>query len=94
MMPEFGIELELSALLALLLFGSEIFAPFEIETAAWRKIVKWSVMIGLTLTLYAFVGHWALAAPAILGTLGLTVHFGWCRKNQIHPFRATPRRRY
>jgi hypothetical protein len=93
-MSDLGIELELGVLLGLLLLGAEIFAPFEVETPAWRKILKWSVVIGLTLGLYRYLGHWSLVAPAGLGVLGLTFHFVWCRKNGIHPIRATPRKRY
>ncbi len=93
-MIEIGIELELGVLLGLLLFGSEVFAPFEVETPAWKKILKCSFVIALTLTLYGFIGHWAAVVPVGLGSLGLVVHFVWCRKNGIHPFRATPRRRY
>ena len=93
-MIEMGIELELGVLLVLLLVGSEVFAPFEVETPAWRKISKWSVVIGLTLALYRPIGHWAAAVPVGLSTLGLVFHFVWCKKNGIHPLRATPRRRY
>lgn len=93
-MAGYGVELELGVLLGLLLLGEALFAPFEVETAAWRKILKWSILIVLTLGLYRWVGHWALLAPLALGALGLTVHLVWCRRNGIHPLRATPRRRY
>lgn len=89
-----GIELELGVLLFLLLFGAEMFAPFEVETPVWRKILKWSLVVALTLILHGFIGHWALLVPISLGSLGLVVHFVWCRRNEIHPIRATPRRRY
>lgn len=93
-MAEIGIELELSVLLGLGLLGSEIFAPFEVETPRWRKILKWSILIAITLSSYRYIGHWALLPPIGLGSLGLVFHFVWCRKNGIHPIRATPRRRY
>lgn len=93
-MSGLGIELELGVLLGVLLFGAEIFAPFEVETPAWRKILKWSIVIGITLGLYGAIGHWTLLIPVALGGLGLTVHFVWCGRNGIHPLRATPRRRY
>jgi hypothetical protein len=89
-----GIELELALLLVLQVVGTETFAPFEIETPAWRKILKWLIVAGITLGLYTFIGHWAAAVPVSLGLLGLTFHFIWCKKNGIHPLRATPRRRY
>ena len=89
-----GIALELAVLLGLFVLGSEIFARFEIETPAWRKILKWSMVIGLTLGLYLVIGHWAVVVPVVLGLSGLTFHMIWCRRNGIHPLKATPRRRY
>ncbi len=93
-MSEVGIELELGILLGLLLVGPGIFAVFEVETPAWRKILKWSIVIGLTLGLYGPIGHWAAVVPVGLAGIGSTIHWVWCRKNGIHPLRATPRRRY
>ena len=93
-MSELGIELELGLLLGLLLVGLGIFAAFEVETPAWRKILKWSIVIGLTLGLYGPIGHWAAVVPVLLAGIGGTVHWVWCRKNGIHPLHATPRRRY
>ena len=89
-----GIELELGILLVLQLVGTETFAVFEIETPAWRKILKWLAVAAITLGLYALVGHWAATVPVGLGLLGLAFHFVWCRKHGIDPLRATPRRRY
>lgn len=89
-----GIELELGVLLTTLLFGAEIFAPFEVETPAWKKILKWSIVIALTLGLYPWIGHWAATIPVALAGLGFAFHLHWCRHHEIHPLRATPRRRY
>lgn len=89
-----GIEVELGVLLGVAILGHSIFDRFEVETSAWRKILKWGIVTGLTLALYAWVGHWSLVFPLAAGVLGATFHFVWCRKNDIHPFRATPRRKY
>lgn len=89
-----GMELELAVLLAIAILGQSIFAPFEVETAWWRKLVKWSVVTGATLGLYLGVGHWALAFPLAAGLAGLAFHFWWCGRNGIDALRATPRRRY
>ena len=89
-----GIELELVVLLAIAIAGPAIFAVFEIETPAWRKLLKWVVVCALTLALYRVAGHLALLLPIGLGALGVTAHFVWCRRNGIHPLRATPRRKY
>ncbi len=89
-----GIALELAVLLGLLLLGTEMFARFEIETPVWRKMLKWSIVIGLTLGLYCVIGHWSIAVPVVMGLAGLAFHMIWCRRNGIHPGKATPKRRY
>lgn len=86
--------LELGVLLGLSIFGSSIFAVFEVETPAWRKILKWAIVSALTLGLAQSIGHWALLLPGIAAAAGTTFHFMWCRRNGIDPLRATPRRRY
>ena len=89
-----GIELELSVLLIISVVGQSTFARFELEVPAWRKILKWLVIIGATLMLYRFIHHWALLLPVAMGVAGTTFHFVWCRRNGIDPLRATPQRRY
>jgi hypothetical protein len=89
-----GIEIELLVLLMVQLLGTQIFGKFEIETPAWRKIVKWAFIAALTLGLYPAIGHWSLIAPFSLVAAGLIFHFIWCRKHGIHPINATPRKRY
>ena len=89
-----GIELELIVLLLIHVFGVSVFDVFEVETPAWRKILKWTLLVALTLGLYPALGHGVLAIPLGLGVVGLTFHFLWCRRHGIHPLRATPRRRY
>ncbi len=89
-----GIELELYVLLAILILGSSIFAVFEVETARWRKALKWFIVSGATVGLYYVVGHYALGLLVGLGAVGLSFHIGWCRRHGIHPIDATPRRKY
>ena len=89
-----GIELELLVLLLVSIFGKTLFARFEIETHRGRLLLKWIVVLGLTLGLYQVAGHWALVAPIVAAGGGATFHWWWCRKNGIHPIDATPRERY
>ena len=93
-MGELGVELELAVLLGMFVIGTQVFAPFEVETPPARKILKWLIVIALTLGLTRVMGHWAIAVPLGLGLAGLTFHWYWCKKHGIHPLRATPRRRY
>ena len=87
-------ELELAVLLAFAILGTGMFAVFEVETPPWRKILKWTILSGLTLALYQWVGHWSLLLPAAGAVVGTSFHFVWCRRNGIDPVHATPRRRY
>ena len=61
-----GVELELYVLLAIVILGSSIFAVFEVETARWRKALKWLIVSGGTVALYYAVGHVALIFPLSL----------------------------
>jgi hypothetical protein len=86
--------LDLSVLLAFAVLGPAFYSVFEIETPAWRKILKWGLVIGVTLGLETLVGHWALLVPALAAAIGLTAHYAWCRRHGIDPVQATPRRKY
>ena len=86
--------LELGVLLAIAILGGAGFAVFEVETPWWRKALKWAIVSGSTLALYAGVGHWALLLPVCGGLMGIAFHMWWCRTNGIDPVHATPRKRY
>ena len=81
-------------LLGMVVLGETTFGRFEIELPLWKKWAKWGLLIGCTLTLELFCGLYALALPIFGGLLGLSIHFLWCKKNAIHPFKATPHQRY
>ena len=87
-------EIELGVLLAVAVVGQAIFAVFEVETPAWRKILKWAFVVGLTLGSARLIGHWALVWPIGGGMAGMVGHTIWCRRHGIDPIRGTPRRRY
>ena len=85
---------ELGTLLGIAIVGPAVFAPFELETAPWRKILKWTMVCAFTLGLAQLVGHWAIGFPVAAGLAGAGFHFAWCRRNGIDPLRGTPRRKY
>ena len=89
-----GIELELYFLLTFLTLGTVIFGRFEVEPPAWRGILKWAIVILGTVGLYQVVGHWSLLFPTAGLVIGTIFHVVWCRKHDIHPISATPRRKY
>ncbi len=70
-----GFELELALLLTIAIAGHAVFAVFEVETPAWRKILKWLAVTALTWVVYRSAGHFAIAIPVGLGLLGLAFHY-------------------
>ena len=89
-----GMELELIVLLLVQLTGTSLFAKFEIETPAIKKIFKWLTIDIITIGLYYKIGHYTLLLPVVMITIGTIVHFIYCRKNGIDPIKATPRKKY
>lgn len=90
-----GLELEWFVLLLICVIGKSIFSRFELETPAWRLILKWLIIIGITYSLYLSGGHSA-AIGFIFGFLflSLCVHFLWCKYHDIHPIKASPKEKY
>jgi hypothetical protein len=88
------IQPELLTLLIVAILGQSAFAVFEVETARWRKLLKWTLVVALTLGARPLIGHAAVAIPIVLGVAGVAFHVWWCRRNGIHALDATPRKRY
>ncbi|MEI3612731.1 hypothetical protein [Pseudogracilibacillus sp. SO30301A] len=89
-----GFELELFILLIAHILGTSIFGKFETETAWWRLSLKWFIVIGLTYVLYQFIDHLAIIFVLLCTLGGIIFHFIWCRKHNIDPVSATPRKKY
>ena len=89
-----GIELELTELLLIQTIFISVFAKFEIETPLFKKLLKWFFFYTITIGLYFLIGHWAIIFPIVGLVPGTIYHFHWCKKNGIHPFKATPKKKY
>jgi len=89
-----GLTIDLSVLLVFAVLGSAIESLFEIEIPLWRRILKWGLVIGVTLALETVIGHWALIVPVPAASVGLIAHHAWCKRHGIDPAHATPGRRY
>jgi hypothetical protein len=83
------------ALFAFHTIGVAIFGRFELESPWWRHIIKWTATFALTYWVATSFGItpalWLIAGLAIAGTV---FHIIWCMRNGIHPFKATPRKKY
>lgn len=91
-MNDFSIVL--LTLLGVQMLGLTIFTPFAVDMPIWRKLLKWSLVNGVTIGLFFVVGVWSAALPLAMVAVGSIVHFTVCRKWGIHPIYATPRREF
>lgn len=89
-----GIEIELGALLFIQTIFISAFAKFEAETPVIRRIVKWFIIDSIAIALYFFFGNWSMLFIVLSLVPGTIYHFNWCKKNGIHPWKATPRKKY
>lgn len=77
------------------LIGSIVFGHFEEKTPLPKRFFKIGLLIILTTVGYETAGGiGALGLSLGLLSMGLTVHFTWCRMHDIHPVTAEPRARY
>lgn len=88
-------ERELLTLFAIHVVGMAIFGKFEYETAWWRRVLKWTLIVGITWSLATIFSN-QVAFYTLLGltAVSVVIHFAWCYKKGIHPISATPRRKY
>lgn len=91
---DLGVELELGILFAMAAVAGSVFDKFEVETPAWRKLLRWIFAAALTLGAFSWIGHWSLALLAGFAGLGALAHVWWCSKQGINPLTAHPRRKY
>lgn len=87
-------QAEWAALFVVCAVGTSLFDRFEIETPAWKKLIRWGLAAVITIGTTPVFGHGALLVLACVASLGAGVHVWWCARHGIHPLRATPRRRY
>src|SRR5689334_6294901 len=85
---------ELLALFTLHTLGVAVLGKFESETPWWRLTLKWTVILLLIYWITSSFGHWiALTAIVVLLIIGVVFHFWWCKRNSIHPLKATSRKK-
>ncbi len=76
-------------------FGAVIFNRFEERTAISKRLRKLVFYHGIAALLVFTVGRpWSLLWIFGMMSIGLTFHFWWTLKHQIHPLTAEPRETY
>lgn len=87
-----------NVLLALFIFlslGIAVFGKFQMDAPWWQLFIKWMAILGVSYLLFINFGETVTYVVfVILISISFIIHFAWCRKNGIHPLKATPRKKY
>jgi predicted MFS family arabinose efflux permease len=75
--------------------GNILFGHFEERTPKWRRILKFIIVVGLTIGLSSVVGRrWTFIILALLLIAPLIVHVWWLPKHGINGWTGEPKDKY
>lgn len=75
--------------------GNILFGHFEERTPKWRRILKFIIVVGLTIGLSSLVGRrWTLTILALFLIAPLIVHAWWLPKHGINGWTGEPKDKY
>jgi hypothetical protein len=90
-----NIWIDVAAVAIIFALGNIVFGHFEQGTPAWRRVLKFAIVLGASAAIASRSGHaWAAAFVALLAAIGLTTHFVVLRRHGIDPWTAEPREKY
>lgn len=75
--------------------GNILFGRFEEHRSRWRRVIKLTVVLAITLTLSATVGRaWAYGWMLLPAGLAVWIHAVWLPRHGVNGWTAEPRDRY
>jgi hypothetical protein len=75
--------------------GNILFGHWEAETPKWRRLLKFVLILLLTLGISTSLGRrWAFLFLGILGLAALIVHAWWLPRHGINGWTAEPKEKY
>lgn len=75
--------------------GNILFGHFEEGTPKWRRILKFIIVVGLTIGLSSVAGRrWAFTILGLLLLAPLIVHVWWLPKHGINGWTGEPKDKY
>ena len=75
--------------------GNLLFGHWEAETPKWRRLLKFVLILLLTLGISTSLGRrWAFLFLGLLGLAALIVHAWWLPRHGINGWTAEPKERY
>ncbi len=88
--------MEVAVVATIFAVGNIVFGHWEAETPKWRRVLKFLLILGLTLGLSAALGRlWAFLFLGSLALLALIVHGWWLpRRHGINGWTGEPKEKY
>lgn len=75
--------------------GNIVFGHWEEQTPKWRRLLKFVLVLGVTLALSAGLGRsWAFGFLSALGVLAVIVHGWWLPRQGINGWTGEPKEKY
>jgi hypothetical protein len=75
--------------------GNILFGHWEAETPKWRRLLKFVLILLLTLWISTSLGRrWAFLFLGLLGLAALIVHAWWLPRHGINGWTAEPKEKY
>lgn len=87
--------MEVAVVAIIFAVGDIVFGHWEAETPKWRRLLKFVLIMGITLALSAGVGRrWAMLFLGLLGLAAVIVHGWWLPRLGINGWTGEPKEKY
>jgi hypothetical protein len=75
--------------------GNTLFGHWEAETPKWRRLLKFLLILGLTMAISATLGRrWAFAFLGLLALGAVVIHGWWLPRRGINGWTGEPKEKY
>ncbi len=87
--------MEVAVVAIIFAVGNILMGHWEAETPKWRRLLKFVVILGITLGISATVGKsWAFLFLALLALFAVIVHAWWLPRKGINGWTGEPKEKY
>ena len=87
--------MEVAIVATIFAVGNIVFGHWEEHTLKWRRLLKFVLILGLTLAISAGLGRvWAWIFLGFLGMAVVVVHAWWLPRQGINGWTAEPKEKY
>ena len=87
--------MEVAVVATIFAVGNIVFGHWAVETPVWRRLLKFVVILGVTLGISASIGRpWAFGFLGLLGVGVIIIHGWWLPRHGINGWTGEPKEKY